>query len=187
MRAPGFTPIPLLLAAVVACGDQSPTAPVALSPLARAEVPMKGDYEGTGVFTAPPAACAGFYAVFTGEGQETHTGRYTLDLATCTVPVDAIRSSFTGEFRKTTANGDLIVGTYQGTTDLTEAPGTTFPIGVFAIEGVITITGGTGRFDGARGSQRMTGIQSTDFSRPGFPSRMILTFDGSITSVGSPQ
>jgi hypothetical protein len=181
MRSSGFIPITLCLF-LVAC-EKAPTAPDVA--LARGEVPMKGTYEGTGLFTAPPAECGGFYSVFNGLGRESHTGRYTLELATCTVPVDAINSSFTGEFTKTTANGDLLFGVYDGATELTQAPGADSPIGVFAISGTITFTGGTGRFEGAGGTQSMTGTQWTDFSRPGFPSRMILEFDGTISSVGS--
>jgi hypothetical protein len=146
---------------------------------------MKGSYEGTGVFTAPPASCAGFYSVFGGDGQESHTGRYALHHTTCTVPIDATQSSFTGEFTKTTANGDLLFGTYEGTTRLTEAPGPSSPIGVFAISGTLSFTGGTGRFEGASGGQQMVGTQWTDFSQAGYPSRMVLEFDGTISSVGS--
>jgi len=119
-------------------------------------------------------------------GRESHTGRYTLDHVTCTVPVDATNSSFTGEFTKTAANGDLLVGTFQGAARLVQPPGESSPIGIFAIEGTITFTGGTGRFEGATGSQRMQGTQSTDFSQPpSLPSRMALEFDGTISSVGS--
>jgi hypothetical protein len=118
-------------------------------------------------------------------GQESHTGRYTLNHSTCTVPVDATNSAFTGEFTKTTANGDLSFGTYEGTTQLIEAPGPSSAVGVFAIIGTITFTGGTGRFEGASGSQEMEGTQWTDFSQAGFASRMVLEFNGTISSVGS--
>ena len=190
MRVPAIITAPFLCLAIAACDDHAPTAPLALAgqpdgPAFSEQVPMRGSYEGTGVFTAPPASCAGFYSVFTGTGRESHAGSYTLDHTTCTVPIDATHSAFTGEFTKTVANGDLLVGTYEGSTQLTEAPGAGDPIGVFAIVGTITFTGGTGRFDGATGSQRMEGTQWTDFSQAGFPSRMILDFEGTISSVGS--
>lgn len=190
MRVSGIVPMPFLLLMVAACSDRTSTAPSAeassgAGPEFSEQVPMKGSYQGTGVFTAPPASCAAFYSVFNGTGQESHTGRYALHHTTCTVPIDATHSSFTGEFTKTAANGDLIFGTFEGSVQLTQAPGSGSPIGVFAIVGTITFTGGTGRFDGATGSQRMVGTQWTDFSRDGFPSRMVLQFDGTISSVGS--
>jgi hypothetical protein len=153
--------------------------------LSRTEVPIKGTYEGTGVFTAPPASCPGFYSLFEGIGRESHTGRYALSHTVCTVPIDVTRSSFTGVFTKTAANGDLLTGTFEGTTRMTEAPGGGSPYGVFAIIGTITFTGGTGRFVEATGTQSMEGTQWTDFSQADFPSRQVLEFDGTISSVGS--
>ncbi len=182
---------PFLLMLFTACSGEAPIAPSAeaagstpAGAFSRTQVPMKGTYEGTGIFTSPPASCAGFYSVFSGVGQESHTGRYTLRQTTCAVPIDATSSSFTGEFTKTTANGDLLLGTHEGTTQLVEAPGPGSAVGIFAIAGTITFTGGTGRFDGASGSQRMEGTQWTDFSQPGFPSRMVLEFDGEFRTVG---
>jgi hypothetical protein len=184
---------PVLLLLYAACSSEIPTAPppaeltgsTAAGAPARAQVPMKGTYEGTGIFTEPPASCPGFQSVFEGVGQETHTGRYTLTHTTCTVPIDATNSSFTGEFTKTAANGDLITGTFAGATQQVQFPGPSSPIGIFAITGTITFTGGTGRFEGASGGQQMEGTQWTDFSQAGFPSRMVLEFDGTISSVGS--
>ena len=190
MRLPTLIPVSFLSLAVLACGDQAPTAPAVQAgsadrPAFSEQVPMRGSYEGTGTFTAPPASCAGFYSVFTGSGQESHAGNYTLHHTTCTVPIDATRSSFTGEFTKTVASGDLVFGTFEGSTRLAQAPGAGTPIGIFTIVGTVTFTGGTGRFDGATGSQRMEGTQWTDFSQAGFPSRMVLDFDGTISTVGS--
>jgi hypothetical protein len=183
MRASRAIPLSFLL--LLAACDSEPTAPAAEAAAVFKSVPMKGRFEGTGSFTAPPASCQGVYSTFQGGGQESHTGRYTLDIATCTVPVDASRSSFSGTFTKTAANGDLIFGTDEGTARLTVPPGPSSAVGVFEISGTITFTGGTGRFTGASGQQHMEGTQWTDFSRAGFPSRMVLEFDGSISSVGS--
>jgi hypothetical protein len=192
MRVSVRNPAPVLLLLLAACSGETPTAPpaevtgsTAAGALARAQVPMKGTYEGTGIFTESPASCPGFQSVFEGVGQETHTGRYTLSQTTCTVPIDAINSSFTGTFTKTAANGDLITGTFAGAARQVQFPGPSSPIGIFAITGTITFTGGTGRFEGASGSQQMEGIQWTNFSQAGFPSRMVLEFDGTISSVGS--
>ena len=190
MRVPALIAGPFLLLTIAACSDETPAAPSASSgpadaPAFSAQVPMRGSYEGSGVFTAPPASCGGFYSVFTGTGRESHVGRYSLHHTTCTVPIDATRSNFTGEFTKTAANGDLLFGTFEGNTSLAQAPGPGAPVGVFTIVGTVAFTGGTGRFDGATGGQRMEGTQWTDFSRDGFPSRMILEFDGTISPVGS--
>jgi len=169
---------------LVACGSEA-TAPATPPAAALKLVPMQGRFEGTGSFTAPPASCQGLYSTFDGGGQESHTGRYTLEIATCTIPVDATTSSFSGTFTKTAANGDLIFGTHQGTARLTAPPGPGSALGVFDISGTIVFTGGTGRFANATGQQHMHGTQWTDFSQTGFPSRMVLEFDGSISSVGS--
>ncbi len=181
----------LLLLLLAACGEEAATGPMAVAApaagmAASRQVPMKGSYQGTGFFTQPPQGCPGFYTVFSGTGTKSHSRRYSLDHVTCTVPIDQTRSSFTGEFTKTTANGDLIIGTHQGFSRLVTPPGPSSPVGVFAIEGEITFTGGTGRFEGATGGQRMEGTQWTDFSQlPSLPSRMVLQFDGTISSVGS--
>jgi hypothetical protein len=192
MRVSVRTPGPVLLLLLAACNSGTPVGPAAevtgstaAGALARSQVPMKGTYEGTGIFTEPPESCPGFQSVFEGVGRETHTGRYTLSHATCTVPIDATNSSFTGEFTKTAANGDLLTGTFEGTAQLVEAPGPNSATGIFAITGTITFTGGTGRFEGGSGRQQMDGTQWTDFSQAGFPSRMVLEFDGTISSVGS--
>jgi hypothetical protein len=179
-----------MLLLLAACGSET-TAPAGEStgPADAAAaiklVPMKGEFEGTGTFSAPPASCPGVYSTFEGGGQESHTGRYTLQIETCTVPAGGAVSSFSGTFTKTTANGDLIFGTHAGTATLTTPPGPSSPVGVFAIDGTITFTGGTGRFAGATGQQHMEGTQWTDFSQTGFPSRMELAFDGSISSTGA--
>jgi hypothetical protein len=192
MRVPTLTtaPAPFLLLALAACAGDGPSAPTAddlgADPASiRSEVPMKGSYEGTGNFTTPPAGCAGLFSAFTGTGRETHTGRYRLTQTVCTVPIDATTFAFTGEFTKTAANGDLLRGTFEGTSRLIQPPGPTSPIGVFEVAGTIVFTGGTGRFDGATGSQRMSGTQWTDFSQAHAPSRMVLEFDGTISTIGS--
>jgi hypothetical protein len=190
MRRSHLMPISFLLL-LAACGSET-TAPGSASAIAATEaladvksVPMSGRFEGTGSFSTPPTWCQGLYSTFRGGGQESHTGRYTLDIANCTIPVDASTSTFSGTFTKTTANGDLIFGTQEGTARLTVPPGSSSAVGVFELSGTITFTGGTGRFAGATGQQQMEGTQWTDFSQAGFPSRMVLEFEGSISSVGS--
>lgn len=183
---------PAALAAIAGCTQDSSgpsssnaTEPALASASGNTQVPMRGTYDATGSFTTPPAGCAGFYSTFEGAGRETHVGAYTITNDVCTVPVDAVRSSFSGSLTKVAASGDLLYGTYTGTTTLTQAPGADGPIGVFAIVGELTFTGGTGRFTGATGSQSMRGTQTTDFSQPGFPSETTLSLEGTISSIGS--
>jgi hypothetical protein len=189
-------PASLAAVAIAGCAGDTPAdpsspaetpSPALASASANTQVPMRGTYEATGSFTTPPAGCAGFYSTFEGGGRETHVGAYGITNDICTLAVDATHSTFSGGFTKVTASGERLFGTYTGTTTLTQAPGAGQPVGIFAILGELTFTGGTGRFDGASGSQTMRGTQTTDFSQPGFPSATTLALDGTISSIGSLQ
>jgi len=71
------------------------------------------------------------------------------------------------------ANGDSIYTSVAGSSEMTATPG------VFSITEVNTITGGTGRFDGAQGSftvERLINLAT------GFTSG---SFHGTITSPGA--
>src|SRR5688500_10962900 len=129
-----------VLVAIAACGGSSdltaPDAggsPLAPEPVARS-VPMKGTYEAWGAFAAPPSGCAGLGSQHAGGGVESHTGRYSITTQDCVVGAD-----FTGTFIKTAANGDLLVGSYAGTTEVLQPP----PVLVLAVSGTLTFTGGT--------------------------------------------
>jgi hypothetical protein len=166
------------LLAVAACdGSTDSTAPqdvvsVTAVQAAAVPLPMKGTYEVWGRFADPPSGCAGSGARHAGGGVETHTGRYTITTHDCITGPD-----FTGSFRKTNANGDVILGTYNGTTELLQPP----PVIVVAVTGTLTFTGGTGRFSSIQGTQTMKGRQTIDLT-PAEPTiHTVLDLDGSIT------
>jgi len=87
-----------------------------------------------------------------------------------------------GTFIKTAANGDLIFGTYSGSSTVIQPPA---PIGIFSVTGTLSFTGGTGRFAGATGTATMNGSLRGDFSQPGVPTEVALVMIGSISSPGS--
>jgi hypothetical protein len=95
-------------------------------------VPFKG--ESSGVITAtgfdPVAGIA--FAHIEGEGRATHFGRLTVS---GDVALDVVTGVPQGTWTLTAANGDMLF------LDMTAVPG----IGLF------TVTGGTGRFEGASG------------------------------------
>src|SRR5439155_20448468 len=75
-------------------------------------------------------------------GVATHLGLFTM---TYKVTVNVLTGTSTGSALLTAANGDTILTTIVG-------QGTSEPSGLNSITEVNTITGGTGRFAGARGS-----------------------------------
>ena len=179
----------LLLAAAVgltACNDTGPTAPDDARPttpaLASIQVPITTSYRAQGTIgTAPRCDAVGLlYVSLEGEGIESHVGRYTIRNSHCLNPATG---EFTaGLFQKTSANGDELSGTYEGTFSVIQAPA---PVGIFAIRGQLSFTGGSGRFANATGSQEMVGTQTSDFSRPGVPTTVDLSMTGTISTVGS--
>jgi hypothetical protein len=137
-----------LLAAACSQDPGSPISPTSVSPMAAmqtsastaTELPFQGDISGTtkGIFT-PPATLE---IILTGEGNATHLGRFTSEeRAVGTFPEPVA----TGTWVFTAANGDQLFAT-------TESLGTPIGPGIDSVRTVATITGGTGRFAGARGS-----------------------------------
>jgi hypothetical protein len=114
---------------------------------------------------------AGFFvADGSGEGIGTLLGRFTL---TWEFTVNLADGTGSGPVRYTAANGDQIFMTAVGSSEPTATPG------VFHITEIQIITGGTGRFAGAKGS--FTVDRLTDLNT-GFTSG---SFHGTITSPGS--
>ena len=105
-----------------------------------------------------------------GDGIATHLGRFTLTWEFTVILEDGTGS---GPALYTAANGDQIFMTAVGQSEPTSTPG------VFRIVEIQTVTGGTGRFSGAKGSftvERLidltTGLTSG-------------SFHGTITSPGA--
>lgn len=115
----------LCLAGPVAAGDQ---------------VPFQGTLSGTVTVTplTPPIASV----EIDGTGVATQLGRFTLDVPHI---VNQATRIATGTYEFTAANGDTLTASFSGQATLV-APG------VLTVAETATITGGTGRFDGATGS-----------------------------------
>jgi hypothetical protein len=91
----------------------------------------------------------------TGTAQVTHLGRSTMEsnevVELCVNPEGA---EITGQFTITAANGDLVFGTYETLGHLN------FDTNEVTFSGQFTITGGTGRFEGASGGGSIEGSGS---------------------------
>jgi hypothetical protein len=101
---------------------------------------LKGSFDATETHqVAPPIA----YVEATGVGNATHLGLFTYHLqAELFLPTLTATTSAT----LTAANGDMIFGNGSGQGTLTGMPG------IVSIVETYTITGGTGRFEGATGN-----------------------------------
>jgi hypothetical protein len=112
-------------------------------------VPFKGSDQGGFQL---PGTCAGGSleeVVIGGTGHATQLGAYTYTATEC---FDAGRGAFVGSATLTAANGDAITGTYQG-----QVSGTADP-DVITYQEKLELTGGTGRFAGARGTIQVAGV-----------------------------
>jgi hypothetical protein len=111
-----------------------------------------------------------FVVAGSGGGIATHLGRFTL-----TWRYEVLFATGTGSGPATfvAANGDRLFTAATGTSAPTETAG------VFRIMEIYTVTGGTGRFDGASGS--FTSDRLTDLNT-GFTSG---SFSGAISSPGA--
>ena len=151
----------LAVAALTALGITAPLA-------AGEQVPFRGRFEGvsTVIEFNPPIVLA----VTNGTGMATHLGRFlfqhphTVNFAT---------SQLAGTFNLVTANGDRIFADFSGQTSPTSAPG------IVLVVGTATVTGGTGRFAGARGRFAIKRL----FDPVTFIS--VGSFDGTISSPGA--
>jgi hypothetical protein len=173
-------PVIVLALATAACATESATAPL----LRTTEVPATSRYHATGTIgTAPRCDALGLlYVHLEGGGIESHLGRYTITNSHCLDPATGVFTG--GEFVKIATSGDELRGTYRGTSRVLQAPA---PVGIFAVDGALEFTGGTGRFAEASGSQHMVGRQTSDFSLPGIPTEVELRMEGTISTVGSAQ
>jgi hypothetical protein len=134
---------------------------------AQGQVPFKGTLQGDDVDSAFTATTVD--VTTTGTGNGTHLGKFTF---TQKVTVTFASGTAIGSAHFTAANGDRI------DTTLT-ASGTPLANGEISIIDVHTITGGTGRFAGARGTFTVERIASpVTFKTSG-------SFDGTITPPGA--
>jgi hypothetical protein len=103
-------------------------------------------------------------------GVAAQMGTLRVDSSHCPTPTDTTL----GEMTLTAANGDRLTATYGGPTQIDE----TFTH--VSVEGLITVTGGTGRFAGATGTIHYEGVVTiTDPQALSWP--MVETFEGTIS------
>ena len=143
------------------------TAALAIPAAAKDQVPFKGALQGHDFDIAFTNSSVTVLTVGTGIG--THLGQFSF---TQTVTVDFATGTSTGAASLIAANGDSISTTVTGSGQVIEP-------GLFSIEDVHTITGGTGRFAGAHGSFTVKRLASgVTFLTSG-------SFEGTITPPGA--
>ena len=137
--------------------------------LAAEMVPFKGSDSGMwGVDDS--SRCGSLLPVFVQtSGTGTHVGSYTYSSQEC---ADLDNGIYAGQFTLTAANGDTVVGHYEGTFTADSAN--------IYYEQTNTIEGGSGRFAGASGSFHVSGIAALDGSGAD-----VQRASGEISSVGS--
>lgn len=144
--------------------------PLAHPAMAGHQVPYKGKEMGVvtkGAFQFPFS-----HASTAAEGEATYIGHYTL---TGEFTVDVRFGTATGVFTLTAANGDVLFLDMEGhavPTDLTKTVAS------------FTVTGGTGRFEGATGS--FTADNQFDFAvNLPFPNPYVAEIEGTISTPGT--
>jgi hypothetical protein len=104
-------------------------------------VPFKGSLDGD--VTRSPVDARTDAVLIEAAGTATHLGRFEVSVPHL---VDLPTRSAVGTYEFTAANGDKVYAEFTGQATLTTTPG------LISIVEIATITGGTGRFDGATGS-----------------------------------
>ena len=156
------SPSSTLNRAAQAPAQSAPAEPVAMQsaqPHSQTGVPFRGSYQQTeaGEPQSPTTVLITASAV----GTATHLGRYTM---TSTALIDFTAGTGVGHAIFVAANGDRLFSTGSGQATPTGEPNE------LSIHGTDTITGGTGRFEGATGTfsgirvlNTATGISSGSF------------------------
>lgn len=100
-----------------------------------------------------------------GIGQASHFGNILLAATDCIQPFPTYFEFSQGRFTLTAANGDTIKATYGGSMVATQHESN------YKLNGWFQITGGSGRFAGARGTGQLRGTQQIiNNAPPGLPS-----------------
>ncbi len=139
-----------------------PVAALAGSPTADQQVPFKGSVQAIEAYDLQFPT---LFVAAIGTGKSTHLGRFTMAYQ---VEVDLLTGAALASIHLVAANGDEIFATGSGQGTPTEDPD------IASIVETYTITGGTGRFDGATGSftaQRLVNLVTGSTSG---------SFDGTI-------
>jgi hypothetical protein len=160
MKRPSFI-IALVLTSLAALGCAAPAA-------AGDQVPFRGNFAGVAVATSFnfPIACG----VTTGTGNATHLGQFAFEHPHC---ANLVAFTLTGTFRLVAANGDQVFADFTGQSTATPTTG------VRLVEGTATVTGGTGRFEGATGTITLRRLFNT------MTNATVGSFNGVISSPGA--
>ena len=137
---------------------------------AKEQVPFKGSVQGREIdlFQGPPPGTLAVKG--SGTGLATHLGQRTV---TWNLTVNLADGTGAGSAHYIAANGDSIFTTVVGQSEPTGTPG------VFHITEIQIVTGGTGRFAGAKGSFTLERLID-------FPTLLSSgSFHGTITSPGA--
>jgi len=141
------------------------TAVLVIPAAAQQQVPLKGTFQGKD--TASPSVIA-----TSGTGLGTHLGNFSLTQETSL-------STLNGFAHWVAANGDSIDMTFLASPDFS-----TLSLGYITVTETHTITGGTGRFAGAKGSFILERTHLVALSDDG-THVTFGSFHGSITSPGA--
>ena len=131
-------------------------------------VPFRGSLDG--VVTHTPIDATHDFVVVEATGTATQLGQFEL---TAEHVVDTAARTAAGTYEFTAANGDTLTAEFTGRATPTGVPG------VIAVVETVTITGGTGRFEGATGTFTVERL----FNRPAGTTTG--SFQGTISLVGS--
>ena len=126
------------------------TAALAVPAAAKEQVPFKGTLQGLDVHLGMPSPGIGLLGT-SGTGIGAHVGQFSF---TQESTVNLANGTLTGSGHWIAANGDSIDTTFVGFGGPADTPD------IFKITEIHNITGGTGRFAGARGNFTMERLES---------------------------
>lgn len=125
---------------------------------------------------------SGIYVEAQGIG-ETSLGRLFVEILKCFNPAGGSFGTYAGTFKLTAANGkDSVTGTYSGQND---NAGDAYGYGPFS--GQWTITGGTGKFEAARGSASFAAVAGPLTAGPSPNSLVLMAFYSVQGNLGLPS
>ena len=175
MRTALCLPMTALLITTAVAGPKS----------AKQILPFRGTVEGSELSIPtgpPPPNNTGFDIHGGGSGNGTHLGAFTVDwfFEGTIFPGTGGAAEGPGSRTFVAANGDQLwsEGFGMGTTPDAD--------GLIHVVESHTIVGGTGRFEGARGSFTLERLVQLDFANPADPSPTWGSFDGTIILKGAP-
>ena len=153
--------VTLAVAASIALGLAAPVA-------AGEQVPFRGRFAGVSTTVSVNFPIA--IGLTSGMGNATHLGKFVFEHPHT---VNLQDFTITGSFHFVAANGDEVFADFSGQSSATPTPG------VRLVVGTATITGGTGRFEGATGSFALQRLFNS------VTSTTVGSFDGTISSPGA--